>query len=417
VHRLELVSGPVPALAVDGRPIPVGPVPAVALTATGRRTATATALLVTRASAREALLLHRIGDLAARTPRHRFPFAEGDDGRLRFAGGWTSGFWPGALWSAADLDAGGPYGAWALDASLARMRNADSPTHDLGFMFGRSGLQAERRLCGGALLDASVLCLGLRAGPLAAADTLVRLAATNPAGTIPTDARSAEAETIIDSLMNLDLLVWAGRATGDERYPALARAHAHRVLAELLRPDGSTIQAVHFDRATGAVTGRHTHQGISADSTWSRGQAWAIYGFAQTGRGLGDPVLVAAAERAARWWAEHAPVGTPPPYDFSAPPGALRDSSAAMIAAAGLQRLAAACVALPGSCREPERWAPLATRVLDEGLVAVSAVPPLGRLGEQAYRVGPRGGAWDDRAEFIWGLDYALEAVAGRARR
>ena len=52
----------------------------------------------------------------------------------------------------------------------------------------------------------------------------------------------------------------------------------------------------------------------------------------------------------------------------------------------------------------------------ETALTAVSARPPLGRLGDQAYRVGPRGGSWDDRAELIWGIDFALEAIAARHR-
>jgi unsaturated chondroitin disaccharide hydrolase len=436
-HRIELASGPRPVLAVDGRAIPLRGSPrAPALRATGTAPVRLTAPLVTRSRAREALLLHRVGTLSAMTPPHRFPLGEPDGaapGALRFDGGWTSGFWAGTLWGAATLAPGGPYDRWARAATADRLPRPDSMTHDLGFMFGRSVLRAYRRSCPAPGPPRAPSCATLRATALVAARTLVRLAATNAAGTIPTDARTPQAETIIDSLMNLDLLLWAGRETGDGSFTELARRHAHRVERELLRPDGSTIQAVRFDRSTGEVLGHDTRQGVSANSTWSRGQAWAIYGFAQTGRALRDPELLAAAERAAAWWMRHAPAGAPPPYDFSAPPGAPRDSGAAydfsappgaprdsgaaMIAAAGLFRLADACAAIPGACASPGRWRGAASRALDAGLRAVSPVPPLGRLGQQAYRVGPRGGAWDDRAELIWGLDFALEAIARRAGR
>lgn len=420
-HRIELTSGPRPALTVDGRAVPVrGRLRAPVLRGAGTTALTLTAPLVTRSRAREALLLHRVGTLAAMTPAHRFPLGEPDGaapGSLRFDGGWASGFWAGTLWGAATLAPGGPYGTWARAATADRLPRPDAMTHDLGFMFGRSVVRAYRRSCPAPGHLRAPSCATLRATALAAATTLVRLAATNAAGTIPTDARTEPAETIIDSLMNLDLLLWAGRETHDASFTDLARRHAHRVERELLRPDGSTIQAVRFDRATGEVLGHDTRQGVSASSTWSRGQAWAIYGFAQTGRALRDPLLLAAAERAAAWWVRHAPADAPPPYDFSAPPGAPRDSGAAMIAAAGLFRLADACAAMPGTCASPGRWRPAAARALGTGLRAVSPVPPLGRLGQQAYRVGPRGGAWDDRAELIWGLDFALEAIsAARAR-
>lgn len=420
-HRIELVTGSRPALAVDGRAIPLSRSPrAPALRAVGPTPVTLTAPLVTRSRAPEALLLHRVGTLSALTPPHRFPLGEADGavpGSLRFDGGWTSGFWAGALWGAATLSPGGPYSDWARVATADRLPRPDSMTHDLGFMFGRSVLRAYRRSCPVPGTPSAPSCATLRNTALEAARTLVRLAATNAAGSVPTDAQTADAETIIDSLMNLDLLLWAGRETGDASFTDLARRHAHLVRRELLRPDGSTIQAVRFDRLTGEVLGHDTRQGISADSTWSRGQAWAIYGFAQTGRALRDPVLLAAAERAADWWTRHAPLRSPPPYDFSAPAGAPRDSGAAMIAAAGMFRLADACAAMPGACASPGRWRPAASRALDTGLRAVSLTPPLGRLGQQAYRVGPRGGAWDDRAELIWGLDFALEAVARRAGR
>ncbi len=414
-HRLELVRGPRGALAVDGRRIPVAAVGPVRLASTGRRAVGLTALTVTPTARRDALLLHRLGDLRSRTARGRFPLGEGDDGRLRFSGGWTSGFWPGALWAAADLAPRGPYADWALDASLDRIGGEDTPIHDVGFMFGRSVVAAYARRCRAGAATAQ--CRRLRASGLAAADTLVRLSATAASGMIPTDATGPEADTIIDSVMNLGLLTWATRVSGRERYAQLAGAHARRVQALLQRADGSTIQLAVHDRATGALLRLGTRQGLADTSTWARGQAWAIYGLADVGGALGDRALVSAAERAARFWAATAPARRTPPYDLLAGAAAPRDSSAAAIAAAGMYRLADACARLPGACGAPERWTAVARGTLDTALSAVSSAPPLGRLGGQAYAVGPRHGSWDDHAELIWGLDFALEAVAARYGR
>lgn len=366
---------------------------------------------------RDTLLLHRVADIAARTPRGRFPLGDGADGRLRFSGGWTSGFWPGTLWGAARLAPHGPFGDWALAASLARIGAEHTPIHDVGFMFGRSVATAyDRRCTGGAAGRARPgVCARLRASGLAAAGTLVRLAGTTATGLIPTDARGPRARTIIDSVMNLGLLTWATRVSGDRRYAALARTHATLLRDLLQRPDGSTFQAVTHERATGALLGRGTVQGLADDSTWARGQAWAIYGLAQIGRDLGDAPLVRASERAAAFWLRTAPGRGLPPFDLSAGRAAPRDSSAAAIAAAGMYRLARACAALPAACGTPARWRPAAERTLDIALSAVSTVPPLGRLGLQAGSVGPRGGRWDDRAELVWGLDFALEAAGERA--
>lgn len=414
-HRLEIVSGTPARMAIDGRRLAVGPLRRVRFSATGAGRVRIGSLTVTPARSREALLLHRLADLEARTPPGRFPLGEGDDGRLRFSGGWTSGFWPGALWAADRLVPRGPYGDWALRASLARRGAEDTPIHDVGFMFGHSVVAAYERRCRTAAARASAQCRSLRASALAAADTLVRLAGTTATGLIPTDARGTEARTIVDSLMNLGVLTWATRVSGDRRYAALAASHATRVLGLLQRPDGSTFQVAVHDRATGRLLGLRTSQGLSDTSTWARGQAWAIHGLADAGLALRDRALVAGAERAAAFWMATAPARVLPPYDLSAGRSAPRDSSAAAIAAAGMYALARACRTVSGACTTPGRWTGAARATLDIALSAVSTTPPLGRLGLQAYTVGPRNGAWDDRAELIWGLDFALEAIAERA--
>ncbi len=410
-HRVELAAG---RLAVDGVRVR-GTVPRrVRLVGAGAGAARVEVLTVTPAARRDALLLHRLADLHARTPPGRFPLGEGADGRLRFSGGWTSGFWPGALWEAARLVPRGPYRGWALDASLARRGAEDTPIHDVGFMFGRSVVAAFERLCAGAPQRTSGRCRALRASGLAAADTLVRLTGTARTGMIPTDASGPEAQTIVDGLMNIGLLTWATRVSGEPRYAALARTHATLVMGLLQRPDGSTIQVADHDRASGLLLRLGTRQGLSDTSTWARGQAWAIYGLADVGRALGDRALVAGAERAAAFWMGAAPARGAPPYDLAAGAGAARDSSAAAIAAAGMYELARACRSVAGACANPARWTGAAGATLDAALGAVSTAPPLGRLGEQAYTVGARNGAWDDRAELIWGLDFALEAIAER---
>jgi unsaturated chondroitin disaccharide hydrolase len=232
---------------------------------------------------------------------------------------------------------------------------------------------------------------------------------------IPTDAEGTEAETIVDSLMNVGLLTWASRVSGNRSFAELARRHARLVSALLMRPDGSTIQAAVHDRAGGRLLRLGTRQGLSDGSTWARGQAWAIHGLASVGSDLGDRVLVGAAERAAGYWVAAAPRRGLPPYDFAAGRSAPRDSSAGAIAAAGMYELARACARLGGACaRGRAHWRDAAGSALASALTAVSAKSPLGRVGEQAGTVGPRGGAWDDRAELIWGLDFLLEAVAAR---
>ncbi|MFA9272727.1 MAG: hypothetical protein ACEQSX_18655, partial [Baekduiaceae bacterium] len=253
-----------------------------------------------------------------------------------------------------------------------------------------------------------------------AADALVRLASTNAAaGIIPTRSKKLckgcasldEADTIIDSLMNLPLLTWASAFPGRAGYRDLATRHARRVAGFLLAPDGSTRQAVHVRRSDGAVLGVHTHQGLHDTSTWSRGQAWAVYGLAQAARDARDPELLHAAERAATYVADRLPADGVPPWDYDAPAPAPRDVSAGAVTAAGLVRLDHACQEL-GSCTQQHRWLPLARRLQSGVLRHVRSAQgrAFGLLGEQVYTLGGRS-RWDDDAELIWGLDYALEAA------
>lgn len=418
-HRVELTGGGAEVrLSVDGRDVPVRGIAAPPrMRNAGAHPLLIEALTITPLARRDALPLHRVGELHARTPPGRFPLGEDAAGRLRFDGGWTSGFWPGALWQASRLVAPAPYDDWALAASTARIGRERTAIHDVGFMFGRSVVAAHERLCASRAAARSGRCRVLRRSGMSAANTLLRLARTSTTGMIPTDPKGTEAETIVDSLMNVGLLTWASRVSGSSQYARLARTHARRISALLLRADGSTIQVAVHDRASGRLLRRGTRQGLSDESTWARGQAWAIHGLADVGGALRDRGLVTAAERTAAYWIASAPASGLPPYDLAAGPSAPRDSSAAAIAAAGMYSLARACSRLPGACsRSAARWREAAGATLENALSAVSTQPPLGRFGEQAGSIGSRGGAWDDRAELIWGLDFLLEAIAGRGR-
>ncbi len=218
------------------------------------------------------------------------------------------------------------------------------------------------------------------------------------------------ADTIVDSMMNIAILPWATRITGDQAYVRLASRHAHRIASLLVRPDGSTIQAVNFDRASGRVESLATHQGISAKSTWSRGEGWALYGFAQAASDLRDKALVGVAERVAGYVSSHLPPGDVPRWDYDAPAGAPLDVSAGVITSAGLMHLASACRALSPPCPQSSRWTALSRSMLAGALRYASARPPLGLLRGQALNERARG-AWFNGGELIFGLSYALEAL------
>lgn len=359
-----------------------------------------------------ALLLHRLAELHARLKPGQFPIgADRRDrlhlGRLTY---WTSGFWPGALWQAAWIEpSAGMFARWALAATLAHFGEEHDPTHDVGFMYGQSSLAAWVALCA-AGRPASSLCERLRSSVLAAAGELLALAQSNPGnGLIPTSPGGHVAATIIDSLMNATILPWATAQTHDPRYARLAR-HQATVLARLLvRRDGSTAQAVNYVRATGRVLSISTHQGISRRSTWSRGQGWAVYGYAALARELRSRALLRVAMRAAGYVARHLPAGEVPRWDYDAPRDAPLDVSAGAITAAGLFHLARACRLLPGVCSSG-RWEALGQRMLAGVLGRASPRPPLGFLGGQDLNEHAPG-CWCNDAELSFGLSYALESV------
>ncbi|MCB9551006.1 MAG: glycoside hydrolase family 88 protein [Myxococcales bacterium] len=152
---------------------------------------------------------------------------------------------------------------------------------------------------------------------------------------------------IIDNMMNLEILLWAASAglDGDrERWRMVAVAHADRTAMEHLRADGTSYHLVDYDPETGAVIARMTHQGAADESTWARGQAWALYGFTMVHRFTGEARHLDAARRAADAFLMRLGDDAVPYWDFDAPdiPEAPRDASAAAVAASGLLELSAA---------------------------------------------------------------------------
>lgn len=145
----------------------------------------------------------------------------------------------------------------------------------------------------------------------------------------------------IDIMMNVPIVFYAARETGDDRLREIAAAHCRTTERTLVRPDGSTAHEGIFDAETGDFLRQSTHQGLSAESDWTRGLAWSLYGFGTVYTFTSDPADLSVAERNADHYLERCPEGLVPPWDFDAPEGdRIDDSSAAAIAASGLWQLA-----------------------------------------------------------------------------
>jgi hypothetical protein len=186
-----------------------------------------------------------------------------------------------------------------------------------------------------------------------------------------------------------------GRPIDPSKSGPAALQHADVVTDLLVRPDGSTIEAVRTNRLNGAVLGYEVTNGTTAAGTWARGHAAALYGFARMGLEFKRVDKVATAERLARYLQQNLPPTRIPPRDFpgSEPP----DPDAGALYAAALLRLAEACEALPTACQDgAAAWRSLGRAMLDAFLARINPHVPVGAHPE---------------GDTLFGVDYALEAI------
>jgi hypothetical protein len=142
-------------------------------------------------------------------------------------------------------------------------------------------------------------------------------------------------------MLNLELLFWASVELRSPHLYNIAKTHAQSTQTHLIRPNFSTFHVVNFDQATGTVKAKFTNQGYSDSSSWSRGQAWAIVGFAQTYGWTGDRSFLDTASSCADYFLKRLEESgsTVPPWDFDASSEDGKrpaDTSAAMVACYGL---------------------------------------------------------------------------------
>jgi unsaturated chondroitin disaccharide hydrolase len=253
---------------------------------------------------------------------------------------------------------------------------------------------------------------GARETALAAADRLLGRFLPG-AGVIQAwgklDDPKERGRVIVDSVMNLPLLHWASAISDDPKYRAAARSHLVKTHPYMVRPDGSTCHTFFFDADTGEPLREVTHQGLADSSCWSRGQAWALYGFALNHRHLPDLGLLDAAMQVADYFLAHLPPDQVALWDLGLAhdSGEPRDSSANAIAACGLFDLASQLP--PGP--QQEHYFNAAVRLLDAltRLCAGELPAAGGLLTHGTYHRLANLGVEECT---LWGDYYYLEALA-----
>lgn len=148
---------------------------------------------------------------------------------------------------------------------------------------------------------------------------------------------------IADNMMNLDLMFKATELTGNQTYAEMALSHSEKTIQNHFRDnDSGTFHVVAYDEWTGAVRRKYNFQGYADDSTWSRGLAWVIHGFATTYEHTGNRTFLEYGEKAAQYFLGHLPDDRIPYWDFDCPVTESyqpRDTSAAAITAHALIKL------------------------------------------------------------------------------
>ena len=246
---------------------------------------------------------------------------------------WTSGFYPGILWYAYDLTADEKWKNEAIKRTeVFEDYKSITAHHDIGFMmFPAYGKGYE---IGGKKEYKDIL--------LTSAESLSTR--FNPkVGTIRSwsnkmHPRWQQHITIIDNMLNLELLFWAAKHGGDSKYYDIAVKHAETTMKNHFRSDLTSWHVIEYDSISGAVLNRHTKQGYADDSRWSRGQAWGVYGYTMVYKETKDKKFLDFAQKITDKYLSLLPEDMVPCWDFDVAndPKEEKDASAAAIVASAL---------------------------------------------------------------------------------
>ncbi|CAM3326797.1 glycoside hydrolase family 88 protein [Vagococcus sp. PNs007] len=250
---------------------------------------------------------------------------------------WTNGFWTGMVWLAYDVTRDEKYrilGEKHVDSFLHRIENKiEVDHHDLGFLYIPSCVSAYK-LTGNQ---------NARKAALLAADQLASRYQEKGGFIQAWGELGAEDNyrLIVDCLLNIPLLYWAAEETGDSSYVDMANTHYKSTVETAFREDASTFHTYYFDPKTGEPVKGMTRQGYADDSSWARGQAWAIYGTALQYYANKDESIFPDFKAVTNYFLNRLPEDNVPFWDLIFTDGDLqsRDSSSSAIAVCGMHEM------------------------------------------------------------------------------
>lgn len=314
---------------------------------------------------------------------------------------WTNGFWSGMLWLAYEFTKNEKYQNAAvgqIESYYQRiLRKIEVDHHDMGFLYLPSCVAAYKHTGNktakeAALLAADNLCSRFQEkgqfiqawGQLGAADNY---------------------RLIIDCLMNVPLLFWAAKETGENHYREIAEAHLETTAKVIMREDAGTYHTYYFDPQTGKALYGVTHQGHSNDSIWARGQAWGIYGFALAYRHTGNDVYRERFLRITEKFLLHLPEDNVPAWDMIfTDTKTQKDTSAAVIAVCGI-------LEMTKLCQIPECFVEKAMAMMEalQATYFTTDIPNSNGILKHAVYSMPHNNGVDECN--IWGDYYYMEAL------
>lgn len=313
---------------------------------------------------------------------------------------WTNGFWGGMMWLMHHETGEDKYRniAGISEQLLDRcFQEYSGLHHDVGFMWLPTSVASYKVTGNPESRKRALHAANLLAGRFNPAGGFIR--AWNEV-----EDSDTRGWAIIDCMFNIPLLYWATEETGDPRFKHIAVKHADTAMETFVRPDGSVNHIVEFDPFSGGSIRAHGGQGYGEGSSWTRGQAWGLYGFMMSFIHTGKQEYLDTAKRIAHYFIANIPGDGIIPVDFRQPAEPkLEDDTAAVIAACGLIEIAKAV----GELEQQMYLAP--------ALKLIQAVEARCDWSEQTDAIVLRGsGAYHAKQHhhpIIYGDYYLLEAV------